>query len=78
MSCERLAGGQWKVKQELGGSGTGYILFNIVDIFHHYASDGEKTFQNSGIRQTMWQRGGRCSGVKSVSTSCHRFVTILS
>jgi len=23
IDCERLAGGQWKVKQELGGSGTG-------------------------------------------------------
>jgi len=37
-NCERVAGGQWKVEQELGGSGT-------------------------GIRQTMWQRGGSCSGV---------------
>ena len=36
-NCERIAGGQWKVTQELGGSGTGccrhvLFIFYIVDI----------------------------------------------
>ena len=34
--CERLARGQWKVKQELGGSGTGCIITSyIIYIMHN-------------------------------------------
>ena len=65
VNCERLAGGQWRVIQELGGSGTGRLhrwcrKDEIMILFSHRF----KSFHFLGIRQTMWRRGGRCNGVR--------------
>ena len=63
VDCERVAGGQWKVKQELGGSGTGYNIITSCLTFYIKLIASKNVVNYSGIRQTMWQRGGRCSGV---------------